>query len=426
MSTRLDQLDAATLAGRLTRRKVTAEAVLRAFIERIDERELVVRAWAHLDREAALAAAQALDRGAIRGPLHGFPIGVKDMYDTFDMPTAYGSPIHEGHRPTTDAASVALSRRAGAIIVGKTVTTEFATFSPGPTTNPRNAAHTPGGSSSGSAAAVAAGMVPVAFGTQTTGSIIRPAAFCGAVGYKPTFGTLSPLGVKAITWSFDTVGVLTRSVADAAFFVGTLSGRAALCVNELPPTPRIGICLTAQWPMALPETQALFEQLPARLAARGATVEHVELPRAFDGVNAAQDTIWEYEMARCLADEHRRSPDRIGERLRRQLDAGLAMTPERYDEAMRLARACRLQVDAALGDCDVLVVPSAPGEAPQGIDATGDPVFNRTWSLLHTPAIHVPAGQGPNGLPLGVQIVGRIGDDARALACAAWVERALN
>ncbi len=178
--------------------------------------------------------------------------------------------------------------------------------------------------------------------------------------------------------------------------------------------------------MALQETQALFEQLPARLAARGATVEHVELPRAFDGVNAAQDTIWEYEMARCLADEHRRSPDRIGERLRRQLDAGLAMTPERYDEAMRLARACRLQVDAALGDCDVLVVPSAPGEAPQGIDATGDPVFNRTWSLLHTPAIHVPAGQGPNGLPLGVQIVGRIGDDARALACAAWVERALN
>ncbi len=426
MSARLDQLDAAELARQLARRDITAESVLRAFLQCVDEREPVVRAWTHLDRDAALATALELDRGAIRGPLHGFPVGVKDVYDTFDMPTAYGSPIHEGHRPRTDAASVALSRRAGAIILGKTVTTEFATFPPGPTTNPRNAMHTPGGSSSGSAAAVGAGMVPVAFGTQTTGSIIRPAAFCGTVGYKPTFGTLSPIGVKAITWSFDTVGVLARSVGDAAFFVGTLAARETLRVEALPPAPRIGICLTAQWPLALPETQALFEQLPARLAAGGATIVRVELPRAFDGINDAQDTIWEYEMARCLADEHRRFPERIRERLRRQLDAGLAMAPERYDAAMRLARDCRLQVDAAMGDCDVLVVPSAPGEAPRGIEATGDPVFNRTWSLLRTPAIHVPTGLGPNGLPLGVQVVGRIGDDARALACAAWVERALG
>jgi len=351
---------------------------------------------------------------------------VKDVFDTFDMPTAYGSPIYGGHRPRTDAASVALTRRAGGLIMGKTVTTEFATFPPGPTTNPRNPAHTPGGSSSGSAAAVGAGMVPVAFGTQTTGSIIRPAAFCSVVGYKPSFGTLSPIGVKAITWSFDTVGVLARSVADAAFFVGVLSGRDALRVTQDPPAPRIGLCLTAQWPMALPETQALFEGLPARLAARGAHVERIDLPAGFDGINDAQDTIWEYEMARCLADEHRRSPHQIRERLRRQLDSGLSMPVERYDAAMRLARESRLQVDAAMGDCDVLVVPSAPGEAPQGIEATGDPVFNRTWSLLHTPAIHVPAGQGPNGLPIGVQVIGRIGDDARALACARWVEHALN
>ncbi|MEO8040247.1 MAG: amidase, partial [Betaproteobacteria bacterium] len=281
MSARLDQLDAAELARQLARRDITAEAVLRAFLQCVDEREPVVRAWTHLDRDAALATALELDRGAIRGPLHGFPVGVKDVYDTFDMPTAYGSPIHEGHRPRTDAASVALSRRAGAIILGKTVTTEFATFPPGPTTNPRNAMHTPGGSSSGSAAAVGAGMVPVAFGTQTTGSIIRPAAFCGTVGYKPTFGTLSPIGVKAITWSFDTVGVLARSVGDAAFFVGTLAARETLRVEALPPAPRIGICLTAQWPLALPETQALFEQLPARLAASGATIVRVELPRTF-------------------------------------------------------------------------------------------------------------------------------------------------
>jgi Asp-tRNA(Asn)/Glu-tRNA(Gln) amidotransferase A subunit family amidase len=423
---RLDLLDAAVLADRLQRRDVTAVSVVRAFLERVDEREPVVRAWTHFDSDALLAFARELDQGAIRGPLHGFPVGVKDVFDTFDMPTAYGSPIYEGHRPRTDAASVALTRRAGGLVMGKTVTTEFATFPPGPTTNPRNPAHTPGGSSSGSAAAVGAGMVPVAFGTQTTGSIIRPASFCGVVGYKPTFGTLSPIGVKAITWSFDTVGVLVRSVADAAFFVAVLSGRDTLRMAAEPSAPRIGLCLTAQWPMALPETQALFEVLPARLAARGARVERVDLPASFDGINDAQDTIWEYEMARCLADEHRRSPHQIRERLRKQLDSGLAMPAARYDAAMRLARESRLQLDEVMGECDVLLVPSAPGEAPLGLEATGDPVFNRTWSLLHTPAIHVPAGQGPNGLPIGVQVIGRIGDDSRALACARWIERALG
>jgi len=426
MTRRLDELDAGELAGRLQRREITTEAVLRAFLERIDEREPVVRAWTHLDRDAVLAAARELDRGAIRGPLHGFPVGVKDVYDTFDMPTRYGSPIYADHRPSADAGSVALTRRFGGLIVGKLVTTEFATFPPGPTTNPRNPAHTPGGSSSGSAAAVGADMVPIAFGTQTTGSIIRPASFCGAVGYKPTFGTLSPIGVKAITWSFDTVGVFARRVADAAFFVGALAGRDDVKAAATGSAPRIGICLTAQWPKALPETQKLFEGLPARLSSKGAKVERVDLPSGFDGINDAQDTIWEYEMARCLADEHRRFPERIRERLRKQLDAGVAMPVERYDAAMRLARESRLQVNAVFGDCDILLVPSAPGEAPHGIEATGDPVFNRTWSLLHTPAIHVPSGEGPNGLPIGVQVIGRIGDDARALACARWVEQALD
>lgn len=421
----LDRLSAAALADRLQRRDVTAVSVARAFLARVDERESEVRAWTHLDSDQLLAQAREHDQGAIRGPLHGVPVGVKDVFDTFDMPTAYGSPIHAGHRPRTDAASVALTRRLGGLVMGKTVTTEFATFPPGPTTNPAHPGHTPGGSSSGSAAAVGAGMVPIAFGTQTTGSIIRPAAFCGVVGYKPSFGTLSPIGVKAITWSFDTVGMLARSVADAAFFVGTLADRPALRVPDAPAAPRIGLCLTAQWSQALPETRALFEGLPARLAARGARVERIDLPSGFDGINEAQDIIWEYEMARCLADEHRRAPHQLRERLRRQLDSGLAMPFERYDAAMGLARTARLQVDAVLGDCDVLVVPSAPGEAPLGIEATGDPVFNRTWSLLHTPAIHVPEGRGPNGLPIGVQVIGRIGDDARALACAHWLERAL-
>ena len=239
-------------------------------------------------------------------------------------------------------------------------------------------------------------MVPIAFGTQTTGSIIRPAPSAVWSATSPRFGTLSPIGVKAITWSFDTVGVLARSVADAAFFMSSpVRPRVALRVPDAPTAPRIGLCLTAQWPMALPETRALFEGLPARLAARGAQVERIDLPASFDGINEAQDTIWEYEMARCLSDEHRRYPHQIRERLRKQLDSGLAMPVERYDAAMRLARESRLHVDAAMEECDILVVPSAPGEAPHGIEATGDPVFNRTWSLLQTPAIHVPSGGAP-------------------------------
>ncbi len=414
-----------TLSRRIGRREISCAAVARIFLDRVEAREATVRAWTHCDPAQVQAQARALDASPLSTPLHGLPVGVKDVFDTFDMPTSYGSPIYAQHQPRTDAAVVAHLRRMGGLVFGKTVTTEFATFPPGPTTNPHNAAHTPGGSSSGSAAAVADGMAPVAFGTQTTGSIIRPAAFCGAVGYKPSFGLLPRVGVKAISDCLDTVGCFTRNVADAAFFVGALSGRPLAATAGLD-HPSIGLCLTAQWLHAQPETRQLFERLGGQLSAAGANVRDFTLPSTYDGINDAQDLIWSYEMAGCLADEHRRFPDLLRERLRRQLDYGRTIKPATYDAAMALARQCRRAFADTITGFDVLVVPSCPGEAPKGLEATGDPVFNRTWSLLHTPCVHVPITRGPNGLPLGLQVVGRIGDDARTLACADWIEARLR
>ncbi len=409
-------------AERLARRELTAEALARDCLERIALREPEVHAFAHLDPEHVLAQARALDRGPVRGPLHGLPLGVKDVIDTFDAPTEYGSPIYRGHRPAADAGCVALARALGAVILGKTVSTEFATFPPGPTANPRNLAHTPGGSSSGSAAAVADFMLPLAYGTQTSGSVIRPAAFCGVVGYKPSFGTLPRNGVKLLADSLDTVGIFACSAEDAALLIAALTGRASLPIAHTVPAPRLAVCRTPQWPAAQPETVALFEGLPGQLVRAGAYVGRLELPAPFAGLEAAQGTIWEYEMARNLADEFHRHRERIREPLRGQLAAGWAIPAERYDAAKVLARDCRRMLADVFADYDALIVPAAPGEAPLGLQATGNPVFNRIWTLLHVPAVTVPWGNGPQGLPLGVQVIGRVGDDARALACAHWLQ----
>ena len=416
-------LTALELVARLARRELTAEAVVRGLFERIDERESAVQAWTFLARDAVLAAARELDRSAIRGPLHGLPVGVKDVFDTFDMPTEYGSPIYKGHRPKADAAVVSLSRTAGALILGKAVTTEFATFPPGKTRNPRNPEHTPGGSSSGSAAAVADSMVPVAFGTQTVGSTIRPASFCGAVGYKPTYALLPTVGIKPISYCLDTVGLFTKTVADLGLFAGALSGRP-LTVPENPAAPRIGLCLTPQWPHAQPEVQQLFGGLGALFSRAGAKVIDFALPSPYEKMHDAQALIWDYEVARCLTSEFALHGGLIREPLHGQIENGLALPWSQYEAAMALAREGRRGLAQAIGDLDVLVVPSSQGEAPKG-QATGLPWFNRTWSLLHTPCVHVPHGSGPNGLPIGFQVVGRIGDDARTLACAHWLQKAV-
>lgn len=416
----LHTLTATELVRRLARRELAAETLVRSLLEHIDSREQAVQAWTCIQRDTVLGAARELDRGAIRGPLHGLPAGVKDVFDTFDLPTEYGSPIYKGHQPRADAAVLALMRAAGGLVLGKAVTTEFATFPPGKTRNPHNAEHTPGGSSSGSAAAVAADMVPVAFGTQTVGSTIRPASFCGAVGYKPTYALLPTVGVKAISYCLDTVGLFTKTVADLGLFTGALTGRP-LAVPDASVAPKVGLCLTPQWQHAQPEVQALFTRLGAEFSRAGAKVVDFTLPSPYEKMHDAQALIWDYEVARCLTSEYELHRDQIREPLLGQLGRGLTLPWTEYDAAMTLAREGRQRFAQTLGDLDVLVVPSSQGEAPKG-NATGLPYFNRTWSLMHTPCVHVPYGKGPNGLPIGFQVVGRIGDDARTLAAAHWLQ----
>ena len=416
----LHELTAVELVRRLGRRELTVVALVRALLERIDEREPRVRAWTCIRREALLESAKAMDAGPTRGPLHGLPVGVKDVFDTWDLPTEYGSPIYAGHQPGVDAAVIAQTRAAGGLIFGKAVTTEFATFPPGKTRNPHNPEHTPGGSSSGSAAAVADNMVPVAFGTQTVGSTIRPASFCGTVGYKPTYALLPTVGVKAISYCLDTVGLFTKTVADLGLFTAALTGRP-LQVPDAPAAPKVGFCLTPQWEHAQPEVKELFARLGGEISRAGARLEDFSLPSPFEKMHDAQATIWDYEVARCLTGEHALHRDRIREPLLGQIERGLAMPFEHYEAAMAIAREGRSKFNDMMGGFDVLVVPSSQGEAPKG-NATGLPYFNRNWSLLHTPAVHVPYGHGPNNLPIGFQVVGRIGDDARTLAAAHWLQ----
>ena len=408
-------------AGRLS-----AEAFATACLDRIAAREPIVGAWHYLDRDAALAAARARDAEAPRGPLHGIPIAVKDLIDTADMPTGYGSPIYEGHRPAADAACVALARAAGAVVLGKTVTTEFACFTAGKTANPHNPAHTPGGSSSGSAAAVADGMVPLAFGSQTAGSTIRPAAYCGCVGYKPSFGMVPRAGVKALADSLDTIGIMARTVDDAAFFTGIITERPALRQVSFPGAPpRFGLYRTPMWGEAAPSTIAALDRARAALEKAGAWIAEIVVPPEHQTLTAAQGTVMGFELVRALAYERLNHSAQLSPRLAQLLDEGMTVGADEYDAAIAETNAARARLDAFFGPCDAMLVPAAPGEAPPGLGYTGDPVFNRMWTLLGTPCLTLPAVWGDSGLPTGVQLVGRIGDDARLMAASLFLERAL-
>jgi amidase len=420
----LYELSGVEVAQAIAAGTITSEALVTACLERIMAREEIVRAWAYLDPKAALAQARARDQSPAQGPLHGVPVGIKDLIDTADMPTSYGSPIYAGHQPAWDAASVALLRAAGAVILGKTVTTEFAMFTPGKTANPHNVAHTPGGSSSGSAAAVADMMVPLALGTQTAGSIIRPASFCGVVGYKPTHGQFPVAGIKALSQTLDTLGGFARSVADVALlrtvFVG---GPGHLPVLER--APRLGLCRTLQWSFATDATREALESAGQQLAAAGAEVHQLALPPAFENLAAAQERIQIFEGARCCAYELTAHRDQLSAKLLDLLAPAEGLTYAAYAEALALAATCRRHLEAIFTDYDALLVPSAPGEAPVGLEATGNPIFNRMWTLLHTPAVTLPSHTGPNGLPVGVQVIGPLGMDDRLLAIAAWVHARL-
>jgi Asp-tRNA(Asn)/Glu-tRNA(Gln) amidotransferase A subunit family amidase len=416
-------LSACEAAEQLAQRSLSAEDLVRDCLARIDAREGEVQAWNHVARDAALARARALDQGAHQGLLHGLPIGVKDLIATADMPTTYGSQIYAGHQPANDASCVALARAAGAVVLGKTVTTEFATFQPNQTRNPHNTAHTPGGSSSGSAAAVADGMVPLALGTQTAGSLTRPAAYCGIVAFKPSFGGINRAGAKPLSDTLDTVGTLARNVPDAALFAAALSGRHDWLVRpvgeHLTRPLRVGLCHTYEWPHALPETQAAMQQAAARIQASGAmTLHEVSLPVEYELLAQAQTHIQLAEQAQCLAYERLQHVDRLSPRLQGIMQAGVAVTAAQYDQAQTLVARCRAQLADVFQDVDVLLAPSAPGAAPAGLDNTGDPVFCRIWTVLHTPTVSIPAGHAPNGMPVGLQVVGPVGADAFTLAAA--------
>lgn len=421
-------LSARDLAARVSRRELTAEAVTRAYIEQIQSCELSIKAWQFFDADMALQSACALDRHShsSNALLRGVPVGVKDLMDTVDMPTAYGSPIYAGHRPKFDAACVAACRDAGMVVLGKTVTTEFATFQPGVTCNPRapaDAPRTPGGSSSGSAAAVAANMVPLALGTQTAGSIVRPAAYCGVIGYKPTHGTLPLAGVKPLAPSLDTIGAFARSVDDAAFFVGALT-RVKLNPQRQSAL-RVGICRTAHWDLASDATRRVLEHSARQFEKAGAHVHDLVLPASCDALTQAQIQIMAYEAAAAFAPERQWHAAQFSPAFAQLLALGQSLNGADFAAAQLLAIVARRALDAVFESVDVLLAPSAEGEAPAGLGATGNPIFNRLWTLLGNPCVHVPAGTGEHGMPVGVMVIGPRWADALTLSAAHTLELSL-
>lgn len=418
------QMSAAEAARAIQAGRLTSEKLVAACLERIAARDGELAAWIYVIADAALAQARALDRQAPQGPLHGIPVGIKDIIDTADMPTEHGSPIYRGNRPRADASAVALLRQAGCVILGKTATAEFANLHPPATRNPRNPAHTPGGSSSGSAAAVADHMVPFALGTQTGGSMIRPAAFCGVVGLKPSFGTINRTGVKPVSDSLDTLGIFANTVEDAALALSVLSGLRAPDFSAKA-SPRIGFVRTSRWKDADAATHTALASAASRLAAAGVDVKDAELPPAAEALFDAQGLVMDFEAARALAWEQAHHHDAISATLRARLKRGWAVSREQYDDARQIARDARRQFADLMRGFDLLLTPSAKGEAPRGLASTGDALFNRIWTLLGVPCITLPCGIGPQGLPLGIQLVAAYGQDTALLARAQWVANAL-
>jgi amidase len=423
----LHELTATGIVESIASGTTSCEAVARACLERIADREPEVQAWQYLDAEQVIARARALDRNGRRGPLFGVPFALKDIIDTCDMPTEYGSPIYKGHRPAADAACAALSRKAGAVLMGKTVTTEFANRYAGKTRNPFDSARTPGGSSSGSAAAVGDCHVALAIGTQTTGSTIRPASYCGAFGYRPTYGDLRCTGVKEAAGSLDTLGLIARSIEDIALYRDVLMGTEPQPLPAAPGAPRIGFCRTPIWPKLEPYTQQLLEAAAGRLARSGAKVVDVTLPANFERLEDAQRWIAAFEFARNFTWEIENHWERISEQLRNgRIRDGLSCTPERYLEARNLAERCRAMLADAFGDCDVLLAASALGEATIGLSQTGSAAPCAIWTTVHAPSVTVPVFKGPNGLPVGAQLIARRNDDRRLFAAAQWIDRQLT
>jgi Asp-tRNA(Asn)/Glu-tRNA(Gln) amidotransferase A subunit family amidase len=437
---RLNWFSAADAARAIRDGAFNSVELVEACLARAREVDPKVQAWTYLDPEHALAQARALDErrkeGAPVGPLHGVPVGIKDIFDTADMPTEDGTVLHAGRTPATDAAAVARLRAAGAVIMGKTVTTELATYAPGKTRNPHNAEHTPGGSSSGSAAAVACGMVPVALGSQTNGSVIRPAAYCGVYGFKPTHGLISRHGVLKLSRALDHAGVFARTIEDIALACEELAGfderdpdtrmRARIpflrvAAEEPPFPPRLAFVKTPLWDRTEPDTREALGELVTQLGDR---VEEFVLPESAREALEWHRTIMEAEMAASLVVEYEKGRDRLSDSLRAQLERGRKHTAFDYQAA--LARIPLLNEGFAelFERYDAIVTPATAGTAPKGLASTGDPAFCTLWTLCGMPALSLPLMQGANGLPLGLQLIGPRHDDARLLRTARWLAAA--
>jgi aspartyl-tRNA(Asn)/glutamyl-tRNA(Gln) amidotransferase subunit A len=426
------------LRDRLASGALRAGEVAGAFLNRIAATEPQVHAWAWLDSDHVLAEAQRLDtlraNGRGIGPLHGLPVALKDIIDTRGIPTENGCALDAGRVPTADAAVVERLRAAGALILGKTVTAELAFTGPGKTRNPHNPDHTPGGSSSGSAAAVAAGMAPLAVGTQTGGSVIRPAAFCGVVGFKPTFGAIPRRGVLVQSPTLDTIGVFARDVEGAALLAEVLFGHDAADPATAPaPTPRLLATAASPPPvapvfalvppprmdeLAEPDTLAAWAELAAEL---GDSAFPAALPAAFDAVAEERERINFAEMAKHYYTYERRGRDRLAPQTLAAIDAGKAVTARDYLAALDWRRVLNASLDEIFARCDAILTPAATGPAPATLASTGSSIFNGLWTFAGTPAITIPVLQAANGLPMGLQIVGRRGDDARLLRTARWL-----
>jgi len=437
MSDDLVDINAVQAAELIDSGRVSAEELAAACLKRIDQAEETVRAWAHLDRDFALEQARRADklrkRGGPLGPLHGVPVGIKDIFDTADLPTEDGTVLHAGRRPQADATVVSMLRAAGAVILGKTATAELAVYSPAATRNPRDPARTPGGSSSGSAAAVAAGMAPLAIGTQTNGSIIRPASFCGVCGYKPSFGLISRHRVLPLSRHLDQVGVLGRTVEDIALVAEQIIGfdehdpdtrprarfRLLEGARQAPPIePRLAFVKGPVWDQAEEDTREAFVGLAGLLGDR---IEQCPLPDIFSEGMDWHKQIFEADLARSLRRDYRDGRDRLSDILRQMIERGRQVPAVDYNAAVEGREFLQAALPNIFDYYDAILTPAAPGQAPAGLASTGSPAFCTLWTLCGTPAVSLPLLQGADGMPIGVQLVGPWGDDERLLRTARWL-----
>jgi Asp-tRNA(Asn)/Glu-tRNA(Gln) amidotransferase A subunit family amidase len=404
------------LQRRIEQSELTADAAIAQSLEAIGERDKTIGAFVCHDRNA---------RAANAGLLRGIAVGIKDIIDTSDFPTEMGSSIYRGWRPRADASVVEMLRRAGATIIGKTTTTAFASRDPTATLNPHNHGHTPGGSSSGSAAAVAAGMIPLALGTQTGGSVIRPASFCGVAAIKPSYRLLPTVGVKCYSWMLDTVGVFAAGVQDLAHGLSAMTNRPELLGAEAIRTPRIGLVMQDFAGAPEPASGEALRIAATAAERTGATIRTISMPEIVAEAWRIHPIVQEFEAHQALAWEYRTHHDEIPPLMRTKLDENAGIKPAAYDEARAIANRARRALAKSFDDVDVLLTFSAPGAAPKGLASTGDARFNRLWTLMGVPCVNVPAYVADGGLPVGVQIIAGFGDDAGALEAARFVEEAL-